>query len=532
MKKFLSFMFMVMSVTALFAQSVMKPNEVVFGHHAKNAMKVKKVASDEFLTTAPEGKSDIYYRTGRSFYDNSYQTILTRSDGSATCIVFTDDNKVYIQNPISRFITDTYIVGDVADNIITIKTPQLLGLVDDYGYYKKYYVQRMVLNEAGNNYCVDTSCNEIKLKVQDDGSIKQLDDNVLLGLVDDKGAWAYYGDYEMLFSPVTDKKVELPQTAVPEKWKMLWNGYNDTDIYVAFDNNDVYVKGLSVALPESYVKGSITDNGTVVFEKGQYLGADTLISEYHLYLGMGSVDTVYNEKTYQDEEVIHLMKSLPFRYDAEKKVMSSDSLLLLMGGKENLIITDRIDAPIFKYQKELVSPCKPLDPVFVYYKPYNPSDGYGMYQFDILREDVEGNIIPADSMKYCIYFDNELFTFMKDEYFFIPEEMTEIPYTYKDDFDFFVDGLTHTVFFYSQGFSKIGAQSIITINGEKTYSNIVYNTGGSTTGVDKVGSTATGVKRVEFYDLNGRRLAKPVSGVILKKVFYDNGDVKTTKIVR
>lgn len=294
MKKFLSFMFMVMSVTALFAQNVMKPNEVVFGHHAKNAMKVKKVASDEFLTTVPEGKSDIYYRTGRSFYDNSYQTILTRSDGSATCIVFTDDNKVYIQNPISRFITDTYIVGDVADNIITIKTPQLLGLVDDYGYYKKYYVQRMVLNEAGNNYCVDTSCNEIKLKVQDDGSIKQLDDNVLLGLVDDKGAWAYYGDYEMLFSPVTDKKVELPQTAVPEKWKMLWNGYNDTDIYVAFDNNDVYVKGLSVALPESYVKGSITDNGTVVFEKGQYLGADTLISEYHLYLGMGSVDTVYN----------------------------------------------------------------------------------------------------------------------------------------------------------------------------------------------------------------------------------------------
>lgn len=70
MKKFLSFMFMVMSVTALFAQNVMKPNEVVFGHHAKNAMKVKKVASDEFLTTAPEGKSDIYYRTGRSFYDN------------------------------------------------------------------------------------------------------------------------------------------------------------------------------------------------------------------------------------------------------------------------------------------------------------------------------------------------------------------------------------------------------------------------------------------------------------------------------
>lgn len=57
MKKFLSFMFMVMSVTALFAQNVMKPNEVVFGHHAKNAMKVKKVASDEFLTTAPEGKS-------------------------------------------------------------------------------------------------------------------------------------------------------------------------------------------------------------------------------------------------------------------------------------------------------------------------------------------------------------------------------------------------------------------------------------------------------------------------------------------
>ena len=39
-------------------------------------------------------------------------------------------------------------------------------------------------------------------------------------------------------------------------------------------------------------------------------------------------------------------------------------------------------------------------------------------------------------------------------------------------------------------------------------------------------------KVMEFYDLNGRRLSKPVSGVILKKVFYDNGDVKTTKIVR
>ena len=186
----------------------------------------------------------------------------------------------------------------------------------------------------------------------------------------------------------------------------------------------------------------------------------------------------------------------------------------------------------FQYQKELVAPCKPLDPVFVYYKPYNPSDGYGMYQFDIPREDVEGNIIPADCMKYSIYFDDELFTFMKDEYFFIPEEMTEVPFTYKDDFDFFIDGITHTVFFYSQGFSKMGAQSIITINGEKAYSNIVYNTGDSTTGVDKVGSVATGVKRVEFYDLNGHRLAKPVNGVMLKKVIYDNGDVKTTKIVK
>ena len=41
-------MFMVMSVTALFAQNVMKPNEVVFGHHAKNAMKVKKLPQTNF----------------------------------------------------------------------------------------------------------------------------------------------------------------------------------------------------------------------------------------------------------------------------------------------------------------------------------------------------------------------------------------------------------------------------------------------------------------------------------------------------
>ncbi len=82
-----------------------------------------------------------------------------------------------------------------------------------------------------------------------------------------------------------NKLVTLPEGVVSKGYTMLTKRivntitgaivmYEKKNVQVAFDGQDVYVTGFSTSFPGSFVKGTLTDDGTCQFKSGQYVGKD------------------------------------------------------------------------------------------------------------------------------------------------------------------------------------------------------------------------------------------------------------------
>lgn len=90
---------------------------------------------------------------------------------------------------------------------------------------------------------------------------------------------------------VEDVLVTLPEGVEPEEYTLDitqyassssgWQNVSSTETaLVAFDGDDVYVSGLAYWFKESYVKGTLNEEGQVVFKNNQYLGEDSYGKEY------------------------------------------------------------------------------------------------------------------------------------------------------------------------------------------------------------------------------------------------------------
>lgn len=120
-------------------------------------------------------------------------------------------------------------------------------------------------------------------------------------------------------APATDGKlVTLPQGVVSKGCTMLTTRivntvigeqttYEKKNVQVAFDGQDVYVSGLSASFPESFVKGTLTGNGTCRFKSGQYVGEDKTGEKY--------VVGITGDKTYQ-------LADIECTYDAEMRILA------------------------------------------------------------------------------------------------------------------------------------------------------------------------------------------------------------------
>ena len=107
--------------------------------------------------------------------------------------------------------------------------------------------------------------------------------------------------------------------------------------------------------------------------------------------------------------------------------------------------------------------------------------------------------------------------------------MDVLPYDFTDSWDVFASGISHTVYFYTTGFNKIGVQLMNTFDGVTEKSDIVYyDVLGSA--VDSV--TSAPAESTSYFDVAGRRISAPVKGINLKSVKYADGTVKTVKVIK
>ncbi|MBR1414975.1 MAG: hypothetical protein IJ570_03825 [Prevotella sp.] len=316
--------------------------------------------------------------------------------------------------------------------------------------------------------------------------------------------------------------VELPEGLEPELYSMtaqsmFWGEPEDYsgDVLVAFDENNVYMQGLSTWVPEAWVRGTLSD-GTITIPK-RYMG---------LFEGYGiPIDVTFNGAT--------------FTYDAQAGTISSEEGYTTTASYEFYGESSEEDADVFVnvvIAKAADVAATPAAPEIV---NFHLVEGYGyMLNLNIPLVDVDGNPIFKSKLSYQLYSkvdgqENPV-TLEADKYEYATEDLSIIPYLYTDHWEVTEGG--ETVYVYVDGiedWEAIGARSIYTGGGETRQSAITWkqNDWNPALGIEDAQRTSLTVQRSTF-DLQGRQAASQAKGLVIVQTRRADGSMSTKKVVR
>lgn len=485
------------------------------------------------ITEQPEGVlHKNMYGISQGFLPYYDLPIEVETDGRAIDIVEAEDGSVYIKNPVSKYITNTWIKGTrTSDNSIVFKLPQLLTTIKDEntGELKNIYVQNIKLSASNTYLGVDQSNNQVEFVVNGD-TLSQSGTSIL-GLTYENGNWTGYADDGIVIFKNNDVPSVPPTTVSVSKYAMVYKKSTyETGVSIVKgvkDGNDIYIGDLSKG-NDFWVKGTVIGN-KVMFNK-QYLGVDE-INGFHKYFIPADVDSV------PDAEAgfrlnFTLKDKMSFDYDPTNGAFSTNSTFVINVGKNIAAVSDQYDNTSFKPWADKAF--KPKNATITDYSPWGEKWKYGTLQFIVPGVSVDGDVLITDNLYYRLYFDNELYTFTTDKYEALKENTTDIPFNLNDDYDFVQSGMERIVAFYFDEFNytKAGVQLVYKYGDETGFSDIVYNDG-STARIHDTGINDTaGIKSIEYLDLSGRTITNAASGIYIKLVKYSDGRVRTTKVVR
>ncbi len=428
----------------------------------------KAPARVDMITEQPEGELKIYQRSGGAIYNMWGYIFSTYQDGGAMQMVFADDGKtVYLKDPISQAVANTWVRAELSDDGKTLTMPlnQFITYFDEVEYGLMTAWVDVTVDEDG--YIAATpnlDIHEVTFTIGDDGTISlngsrgdvEAFEGSGIGLIyDDDLTWAGYVDWESVYTPFDATPVELPEGIVMEDFSMSYvDSYGNANgkmVKVGIMDNDVYVQGFSSLVPEGVMKGSLNGD-KVIFESDQYLGVGS-----SLFLNMMGLDAEYT-----------ILDNLEFDYEADTRTMTASNILAVVAGMN---IQEEYDQPVIAPYVDHAA--TPANPEVIDFVDEGELGGYNYGSFNVPTVDTEGNFINPNDLYYRIYIDDdELFTFGPDEYPYVEEFMTDVPYYFTEGYDFGVGGAT--VYFYETGFQRVGIQSVFRGGGEEHVSDIVY----------------------------------------------------------
>lgn len=124
------------------------------------------------------------------------------------------------------------------------------------------------------------------------------------------------------------------------------------------------------------------------------------------------------------------------------------------------------DGTTFEYPVIEDKAVMPADPSVVEIGPYKASSGYGYVLMDIPNRDINGDLVKEDKLFYVLYSDIDgvvaPITFTAELYKNLEADLTEVPYTLNDGYDFDIDGSNKVIYmnFDFSEYDRIGVQSI------------------------------------------------------------------------
>ena len=261
--------------------------------------------------------------------------------------------------------------------------------------------------------------------------------------------------------------VAPPAGLETEEWQLDAQCPNDSGKYddcmervrIGFDGDDLYIYDLYDT--EFWVKATKNADGKYVVPENQYMGSDFIngiASEYYFSAVEGNklVDTVL---TYDPDEGTMI---------TDQKLIVNSSATLSDPYKEykNVVFTKVVERAAY-----------PADPKVVEFAPGNT---YPYAKFKIPLLDTEGRPVATDKVFYKVYYlkdgQTKELIIRPDDYKYIEEDTSEIPYSFEDYWDIHEGGRT---FYLNQsdaaGWEAIGVQSIYYGGGERHVSNVAWH---------------------------------------------------------
>lgn len=491
-----------------------------------NAAPVDENAAGPLITATPAGTyyKDMYRSTtGYAVFNGRFFD--TYDDGFVNDMVVADDGTVYLKNPVSTITTNSWLKGTpIGGDTILFKLPQLIYTVTDdvTGEVSNYYAQSLTVMENGSGLVNETK-NYAKFVWRND-TLRKVDPTVL-GMTNAQGKWQGYGDIESRMFPVGAEKY-APQNPSSAKDYALSYLTSPTDtaltmVKVALEGDNLYIGGLQSTVKDGWIKGTVKDKK--VYFPTQYMGVDTIMKG-HLFFYPAQIDF---EPTANGDylQTYELYGGMNVDYNTDSGELSTAGGIFINLG--NVYEYEMKTYPHISLKPALAKADKPMKAEIKSYEEYYP--GYGALKVNIVPKSVDGSVIEPANLYYKIYINGQPYTFTQDLYNKLPQkEMDELPYSFADNYNIYVNNDLHTIFFYVSGIKDIGVEVVNKFGNQTIVSDMAtYSTSGISETVtdEKVDKIST------YYDLNGRQVKALTPGVYVKRQVAANGRVKTVKVV-
>ena len=381
-----------------------------------------------------------------------------------------DGTDVYIQG-LCVYLPDAWVKGTLSGDgtSISVASGQFFGV---YEYEGEDYPMYLVLYD---NNTGDIATN-VTLPFDAVNGTITVPDDIIIFINGEEDTISYFEYYYYAFAVRgVAPDVQTPSASVAEsaaEYRMIAHGYTyDGDeiaeytipVFVAYDGNDVWVKGVCEDMPDSWIKGTKTGN-TVTFPTGQFFGTASILWFTFDYYFAG-----FDYASYATADVT-------------MTVDDATGTLTMTSPDEMLI-----NASWLLYNPNMYFDAVQLVPVpDVAATPAQPEitgatltgTNYPNVSVDIPVEDESGNPILSGKLYYKYYYDvdhtvSEL-TLTPADYEYLTENMTEIPYNFTDDNDIYNYRLYLNMDFST--WNKIGVKSIYYGGGERHESEIFWYT--------------------------------------------------------
>ena len=278
------------------------------------------------ITEQPAGELKTYDRSGYAYYVlNDY---VRRGAQTGTIdIVFADNNEVYIKDPLSKLIVNTWVKGTLSADGTTITVAMNQNIQYDTEVQQPIAIKMVEFDEDYEEFSVISTPQVTYTITEDKITMNGTSKYICLGAVwADSNEWAGFADYSSVYTPaVADELVDVPEGLTTEVYKFKGAEYQGGELNyntrIGIDGNDVYIQGILADMPEAWIKGTRNRN-SITFESGQYLG---ILANKPVY--MMAVNRMNTSE----------IQPLVLNYDEATDTYSNDTQFILLNASKSTV---------------------------------------------------------------------------------------------------------------------------------------------------------------------------------------------------